>query len=117
LSSNHALHLKRLIVFLEAFKKYLAEWLEAKQSKKCLDGEVEVMTVVELMQRLGRKAEGINMLEIEAYLRSSKVVVISFSTENPKSDLEVVQIARKISGYSDKLAERAAGQGEFKCRG
>lgn len=32
------------------------------------------MNVGELMQRLGRKAEGINMLEVEAYLRSSKVL-------------------------------------------
>lgn len=31
------------------------------------------MTSSELMQRLGRKAEGINMLEIERYLRESKV--------------------------------------------
>lgn len=31
------------------------------------------MTVGELVQRLGRKAEGVNMLEIESYLRSSKV--------------------------------------------
>ena len=31
------------------------------------------MTVGELMQRLGRKAEGVNLLEIESYLRSSRV--------------------------------------------
>jgi chromosome transmission fidelity protein 1 len=87
--------------------------LEAKRGKKYLDGEVEVMTVAELMQRLGRKAEGINMLEIEAYLRSSKV--IAFVLYNKRGDLifEGIQIARKISGYSDKLAEKAAGQGRF----
>jgi len=52
---------------------------------------VEVMTPGELLQRLGRKTEGVNLLEIEAYLRSSK-------------------IARKISGYSVKALEKAAGQ-------
>ena len=34
---------------------------------------VEVMTSGELMARLGRKAEGVNLLEIEKYLRESKV--------------------------------------------
>ncbi|KIM88996.1 hypothetical protein PILCRDRAFT_812883 [Piloderma croceum F 1598] len=91
LSANHVLHLKRLITFLEALKRYSTEWLEAAKGKKQLGGGVEVMTVAELMQRVGRKAESINMLEIESYVRSSK-------------------IARKISGYSDKLAETAAGQ-------
>jgi chromosome transmission fidelity protein 1 len=74
LSANHALHLKRLITFLEAFKIYSIEWLEAKQDRESLDGGVEIMTVAELMQRLGRKTEGVNMLEIEAYLHSSKVL-------------------------------------------
>lgn len=34
---------------------------------------VEVLTSGELMARLGRKAEGVNLLEIEKYLRESKV--------------------------------------------
>jgi hypothetical protein len=75
LSANHVLHLKRLITFLEAFKRYSTEWLEAAKGKKQLDGGVEVMTVAELMQRLGRKAESINLLEIESYIRSSKVLI------------------------------------------
>ena len=76
LSANHVLHLKRLITFLEAFKRYSTDWLEAAKGKKQLDGRVEVMTVAELMQRLGRRAESINMLEIESYLRSSKVMIL-----------------------------------------
>ena len=36
------------------------------------------MTSGELMARLGRKAEGVNLLEIEKYLRESKV---RFSSE------------------------------------
>jgi chromosome transmission fidelity protein 1 len=34
---------------------------------------IEVMSVVDLISKLGRKVEGVNLLEIEAYLRSSKV--------------------------------------------
>ena len=37
------------------------------------------------MERLGRKVDGINLLEVENYLRASK-------------------IARKVSGYADKAA-------------
>jgi chromosome transmission fidelity protein 1 len=69
---------------LEAFKRYAAEWLETRKDNKKLDGRVEVMTVAEVMQRLGRKAEGVNMLEIEAYLRSSKVLVVFLSPVNFK---------------------------------
>jgi len=44
-------------------------------------------TVSEFVSSLGSKVEGVNLVEIEAYLRSSK-------------------IARKISGYSEKEAEK-----------
>jgi hypothetical protein len=40
---------------------------------------IEVITVGELMSRLGRKVEGVNLLEINTYLRSSKVYWLSFS--------------------------------------
>ena len=48
-----------------------------------------MMTPGDLVAALGKKVQSINLLEIEAYLRSSKV-------------------ARKISGYNDKLAEKEA---------
>lgn len=95
LSASHTLHLRRLITFLHAFRKYSAEWLAAKKENKKMDRRIEVITAVELLQRIGRKAEGVNLLEVEAYLRNSK-------------------IARKICSYSDMLAEKAAGQGRFK---
>jgi chromosome transmission fidelity protein 1 len=44
-------------------------------------------TVSELVSSLGSKVAGVNLVEIEAYLRSSK-------------------IARKISGYNEKEAEK-----------
>ncbi|TBU40126.1 DNA repair helicase [Dichomitus squalens] len=102
LSTVHGLHLKRLTNVLEGLSKYAEDWREA-QAKPAEDGkvkgragpEVEVITSGELMTRLGRKAEGVNLLEIEKYLRESK-------------------IARKISGYSVKELEKAAGQDTVK---
>lgn len=64
------LHLKRLVTFLDALKKYVAEWKE--QSLKAAQ-KVEIMGVAELLERLGRKVVSLNLLEIEKYLRSSKV--------------------------------------------
>ena len=89
LSTVHALHLRRLANVLEALAKYAEEWrdgggqaqaqgdggtVKAEAKAKGRAGpEVEVMTSGELMARLGRKAEGVNLLEIEKYLRESKV--------------------------------------------
>ncbi|KAF8636038.1 hypothetical protein AX15_000195 [Amanita polypyramis BW_CC] len=101
LSGIHLVHLKRLFVFLDALKKYALEWKEPRTTKhgtsnypaehrnSVLDS-TEVMTIAGFMERLGRKASGINLLEIEKYLKTSKV-------------------ARKISGYADKQAEKEAG--------
>ncbi|KAH9856751.1 DNA repair helicase [Lenzites betulinus] len=97
LSTIHALHLKRLMNLLDALVQYAEEWRDA-QLKPANGGgakarvpEVEVMTSAELLQKLGRKTEGVNLLEVEKYLRESK-------------------IARKISGYSVKTLEKAAGK-------
>jgi len=48
-----------------------------------------MMTPGDLVAALGRKVQSVNLLEIEAYMRSSKV-------------------ARKISGYNEKLAKKEA---------
>ncbi|KAJ6512039.1 helicase C-terminal domain-containing protein [Mycena vitilis] len=85
LSPDNLLHLKRLVLFLDALQKYALEWKE--KNGKADQSKVEVMTAAELLERLGRRLGTINLLEIEAYLKSSK-------------------IARKISGYSDKEAEK-----------
>ncbi|TFK40687.1 helicase C-terminal domain-containing protein [Crucibulum laeve] len=88
LSPANMLHLKRLVVFLDALKKCALEWKDSKIGKPPNE-KTEVMTVIELTERMGRKASGINLLEIERYLKSSKV-------------------ARKIAGYSDKQTEKNA---------
>ncbi|KAF9816792.1 hypothetical protein IEO21_03872 [Rhodonia placenta] len=64
-------------------------------NEKARGAGVEVMTPGELLHRLGRKTEGVNLLEVETYLRGSK-------------------IARKVSGYSVKTLERAAGHDPVK---
>lgn len=81
LGAGNMLHLKRLVVFLDALRKYVLSWKETrtdtstseKKGKSNQDEKTEVMTVAELLERLGRKAAGVNLLEIEAYLRRSKV--------------------------------------------
>ncbi|CDO72617.1 hypothetical protein BN946_scf184985.g36 [Trametes cinnabarina] len=98
LSTVHALHLKRLMNLLDALCQYTEEWRDARvkvEAGKSRPPDVEVMTSAKLLQRLGRKTEGINLLEVEKYLRESK-------------------IARKISGYSVKTLEKAAGQDTVK---
>ena len=70
LSPVNMLHLKRLVIFLDALKKYVVEWKDAKAKEK---EKMEVMTVGQLIARLGKKVSGINLLEIESYLKKSKV--------------------------------------------
>ncbi|KAF8967073.1 helicase C-terminal domain-containing protein [Flammula alnicola] len=84
LSAVNMLHLKRLVVFLDALKKYVGEWKDTRAKEK---EKTEIMTVAQLTERMGRKVSGINLLEIESYLKRSKV-------------------ARKIAGYSEKQAEK-----------
>ena len=64
------LHLKRLVVFLDSLKKCLEQWKEAREKEK---ERGEVITVTQLIERMGRKVSGINLLEIESYLKRSKV--------------------------------------------
>lgn len=55
-------------------------------------------TVSELVSSLGSKVEDVNLVEIGAYLRSSK-------------------IARKISGYSEKQAEKESNNASNRKKG
>lgn len=65
---------------------------QASENASNLPSSEIMMTPGDLVAALGKKVQGINLLEIEAYIRSSK-------------------IARKISGYSEKLAvKEAAGK-------
>lgn len=86
LSAMHALHLKRLLNFLDAFQRVAMDWMTQRLSAKSKRQDTEVMTVPDFIHRLGRKVEGINLLEIESYLKRSK-------------------IARKISRYAVDVSE------------
>ena len=55
---------------VDALKKYVEVWKDATSKEK---EKTEVMTVLQLTERMGRKVAGINLLEIEAYLKRSKV--------------------------------------------
>lgn len=83
LATAHALHLKRLIGLLEGLIKFAEQWRDGQGQKTgnaniSVKGpesanKTEVMTVGELTDRIGRKFEGVNLLEVEKYLRDSKV--------------------------------------------
>lgn len=88
LATTHSLHLIRLVGLLDALHKYAEEWRETRQKQGFNNSKagikdrvgsenVEVMAPGELLARLGRKTEGINLLEVEAYLRRSKVPATS----------------------------------------
>lgn len=110
LSGIHLVHLKRLLVFLDALKQCALEWKEFKtvksegNSAKRKSDLTEVMTISEFMERLGRKASSINLLEIEKYLKTSKV---SHIARHETRLIIHAQVARKISGYAEKQAEKA----------
>lgn len=70
LSPINMLHLKRLVVFLDALKKYVGEWKETRAKEAF---KAEVISVAQLIDRMGKKVAGINLLEIESYLKRSKV--------------------------------------------
>ncbi|KAL0576051.1 ATP-dependent DNA helicase chl1 [Marasmius crinis-equi] len=90
LSAQNLLHLKKLATFLDALKKYLVEW-QSEATKH--PHRTEVLNAAEFLERIGRRAVGLNMLAIEKYLKTSK-------------------IARKIAGYADKQAEKESNQGQ-----
>lgn len=70
-----------------ALDKYCGE-IELKAKATSSNYEL-AMPPGDLVSVLGEKIQSVNLLEIEAYLRSSK-------------------IGRKISGYSDKVEEKEA---------
>ncbi|KAK0441552.1 helicase C-terminal domain-containing protein [Armillaria borealis] len=84
LSPVNLLHLKRLVAFLDALTNYTLSW---KEDDVRHNQKVDMLSVSELLGRLGNKVAGINLLEITGYLTTSKV-------------------ARKIANYSDKQDEK-----------
>jgi chromosome transmission fidelity protein 1 len=76
LSHKHLLYLERLRVTLEALFKYISEWKDRHQRERGHKSESsDVVTVGELVLKMGRGTEGINLLEINQYLKTSKVSI------------------------------------------
>ncbi|KAL1677806.1 helicase C-terminal domain-containing protein [Schizophyllum commune] len=93
----HVLSLRRLTVFLESLVACVERWgggearpipsqPTGKPTHLALPPRTEIMTPNDFVSRLGKKVEGINLLEVERYLKASR-------------------IARKISGYCLELEE------------
>lgn len=72
------LHIKKLFYFLTALEKFATTWNTKSDEKETRNAEV--VDIPNLMERLGGHAGAINLLEIHAYLRSSKV-------QSPSPDL------------------------------
>ncbi|KAL1719631.1 helicase C-terminal domain-containing protein [Schizophyllum commune] len=98
----HVLSLRRLTVFLESLVACVEGWGGArpipsqptgKPTHLALPPRTVIMTPNDFVSRLGKKVEGINLLEVERYLKASR-------------------IARKISGYCLELEEAAEGMDE-----
>jgi chromosome transmission fidelity protein 1 len=85
---------------MEAIQKVMDDW-RATRSKA--DSTTEVFTISNFMEKLRRNAVGINLLEIEAYLKRSKVTC-SFLDSSIFST--TTQIARKISGYAEVVSSQ-----------
>lgn len=75
--------------FLVALDKYCDEFAANPNTESNSSSAETMLTPGELVAALNKKVQGVNLLDIESYLRTSK-------------------IARKISGYSDKVAEKEA---------
>ncbi|KAF8579814.1 DNA repair helicase [Ramaria rubella] len=98
LASTHGLHLRRLLRFLNTLKVYIDKWkLTATSPGQTAPAKQEIMAASNLMSLLGPQVDGVNLVEIEAYLKRSK-------------------IARKISGYSDKAYEKDREQARARRR-
>lgn len=104
LAPDNILHLKRLVAFLDALKKYLLTWKEGDARKT---QKVEIMSVAELVGRLGTKAASINLLDVSKYMKKSKVTILQYMPSAQR--LLNSQIARKIASYSDKESDKQTG--------
>jgi chromosome transmission fidelity protein 1 len=80
LSHDHLLRLQKLRVSLNAIQQFAVEWKKARSGQGAPNSRVtEVMSVGELVAKMGKNIEGINLLDIRSYLENSRVPVIHVS--------------------------------------
>lgn len=77
--------------------------VEQKATAKTTSPAVEILTSGELLRRLGRKVEGVNLLEVEKYLRSSKVLR---STCQLQTMIDLLLMNRSLVRYQDIARRR-----------
>ncbi|KIO20299.1 hypothetical protein M407DRAFT_30032, partial [Tulasnella calospora MUT 4182] len=94
-SPKNALHLRRLVMMLTAIDKFCSD--RASKSPDGRSTNEEMLGVQEFVSALGSQVQEINLLEVDQYLRESR-------------------IARKISGYCDKVAEKEAAKDDAKSK-
>jgi chromosome transmission fidelity protein 1 len=91
LATKHLLHIKRLVEWLKALHEEMVKWKDERKIVKTISGgsnfepnnrdvqtkldsgTMEILDVQAFVSRLGRKVESINLIEVEEYLRTSKV--------------------------------------------
>lgn len=92
---------------MDALKKFMVQWKEAKCAAEKTE-KVEVITVAGLLEQLGRKAAGINLLEVERYLKESKVGIdYTF----------MLQVLDVLSVFYDRLLARYLAMQTNRLRG
>lgn len=70
LSPKNALHLRRLVLFLAAMDKFCQDKLgQANQASN----KDEIFGVAAFVDALGPKVREVNLLEVDKYLRESKI--------------------------------------------
>ncbi|KAG9022463.1 ATP-dependent DNA helicase chl1, partial [Tulasnella sp. UAMH 9824] len=94
-SPKNALHLRRLVLVLTAIDKFCSDRASKSQDNRSTNEEMH--GVQEFVSALGSQVQEINLLEVDQYLRESR-------------------IARKISGYCDKVAEKEAAKDDAKSK-
>lgn len=87
LKPRHALMISQTLSVLRGLVKVCSDYAaEATMNKVKAKGEM--MNVNEFMARVGRSADAVNLIELVAYLKESK-------------------LARKVSGYTESLEEKS----------
>jgi chromosome transmission fidelity protein 1 len=85
----HALWVGQAVTLLRGLVRIATAWAEESSTRQ----KEEMLDVNELMRRVGGSGDQINLVALVAYLKESK-------------------LARKVSGYAERQAERARAKGE-----
>lgn len=95
----HSLWIQQILSLLQGLIRVCDKFFQdaksqTKESKPVGKPKVEVLDVNNLMGRIGGGSDQVNPIELLAYLKESR-------------------LARKISGFSEHVAEQAALKGEL----